>query len=571
MTRYIDTKSERVEQSIRASVGRRSPPRLHQKSQKSHFQKEFSSDIAKTPKSRNITQSMPFIDDNAVTTNKKSSKSPEIAQNVQTSKFVKKGSAQITDGSRPALTLNKDRNGLDGGNGGASGPRNPGIGIPGEGRYMSSTGGKDEPVVYYYAQPSGRSSRSLQNMTVYETLDNENDVSILENSEFLRELNLSRGANELGLGGLKTQKSNRSQKIDENDKKIENEKNSKIEDLAPKKANRLTKDNEEGLEAPGNLQTNLFKKKKGSEVADSKPQKNDSFVSAAGTERLGSLKSIYSNSYISLNDSNLLERGSEAKDKNRRKKRRRRTENIDVTDQLGILSLERLTELNHKLHNNKKRSKELHPHIKQYLKKEAFQRFPVTSNDLFRKELPVPNPEVKVDIVSLVKKFIGKDITKVSLPAALNMPVNALMTLGEMMTFKSALDMTVTEEDPLLRLGLSMVPLFFNCSLMRGERNKPFNPFCGETHEMFWEDLRILGEQISQHPPVSAVYVETKNYTFECKLLSFFSKFPKFSNFSEFFRIFEKFSIFLFLRKFVCFFYHSNFWELPRPLSMFRI
>lgn len=40
---------------------------------------------------------------------------------------------------------------------------------------------------------------------------------------------------------------------------------------------------------------------------------------------------------------------------------------------------------------------------------------------------------------------------------------------------------------------------------------KPFNPLLGETYELEREEFRIVCEQVSHHPPVSAFHAEGKN------------------------------------------------------------
>lgn len=43
---------------------------------------------------------------------------------------------------------------------------------------------------------------------------------------------------------------------------------------------------------------------------------------------------------------------------------------------------------------------------------------------------------------------------------------------------------------------------------------KPFNPILGETYELSLEDqaFRIVCEQVSHHPPISAYHGESKHY-----------------------------------------------------------
>jgi len=43
---------------------------------------------------------------------------------------------------------------------------------------------------------------------------------------------------------------------------------------------------------------------------------------------------------------------------------------------------------------------------------------------------------------------------------------------------------------------------------------KPFNPLLGETYELQKGDYRIVCEQVSHHPPVSAFHAESKDFKF---------------------------------------------------------
>lgn len=43
---------------------------------------------------------------------------------------------------------------------------------------------------------------------------------------------------------------------------------------------------------------------------------------------------------------------------------------------------------------------------------------------------------------------------------------------------------------------------------------KPFNPLLGETYELQRNDFKILCEQVSHHPPISAFHAESVNYKF---------------------------------------------------------
>ena len=43
--------------------------------------------------------------------------------------------------------------------------------------------------------------------------------------------------------------------------------------------------------------------------------------------------------------------------------------------------------------------------------------------------------------------------------------------------------------------------------------DKPFNPILGETYQALVEGTLFYGQQISHHPPISAVYIKGRGYT----------------------------------------------------------
>jgi len=43
---------------------------------------------------------------------------------------------------------------------------------------------------------------------------------------------------------------------------------------------------------------------------------------------------------------------------------------------------------------------------------------------------------------------------------------------------------------------------------------KPFNPLLGETFEYEQDGFRLLLEQVSHHPPISALHCEHEKYVF---------------------------------------------------------
>jgi hypothetical protein len=43
--------------------------------------------------------------------------------------------------------------------------------------------------------------------------------------------------------------------------------------------------------------------------------------------------------------------------------------------------------------------------------------------------------------------------------------------------------------------------------------DKPFNPILGETYQSSIDGCPVYGEQISHHPPISAVFLKGRGYT----------------------------------------------------------
>ena len=54
--------------------------------------------------------------------------------------------------------------------------------------------------------------------------------------------------------------------------------------------------------------------------------------------------------------------------------------------------------------------------------------------------------------------------------------------------------------------------LYIQYACTTGRNKKPFNPLLGETFEYETEDIRLLAEQVSHHPPVTAFHVEHDDY-----------------------------------------------------------
>ncbi|XP_033728021.1 oxysterol-binding protein-related protein 6-like isoform X1 [Pecten maximus] len=135
-----------------------------------------------------------------------------------------------------------------------------------------------------------------------------------------------------------------------------------------------------------------------------------------------------------------------------------------------------------------------------------------------RSKLPVPKPDSgDVSLWNLLYKNLGKDLTKISMPVTLNEPLSMLQRLCEELEYSELVDKAVEIDDPYERM-LYIAAFTMSSYASSGYRagHKPFNPLLGETYECIREDKgwKFMAEQVSHHPPISACYCESKNFTF---------------------------------------------------------
>jgi oxysterol-binding protein 1 len=130
----------------------------------------------------------------------------------------------------------------------------------------------------------------------------------------------------------------------------------------------------------------------------------------------------------------------------------------------------------------------------------------VTGDNPSRKKLPfLRQAGEKVPIWSLMGKFIGQDLTKISLPVILSEPLSTLQKCAESLNIQEHLIAKAAQNpDSLRRMALVLAHQFSAFNLMKLRTKKPFNPMLGETYELVTEDYRFFSEQVSHHPPISA-------------------------------------------------------------------
>lgn len=134
-----------------------------------------------------------------------------------------------------------------------------------------------------------------------------------------------------------------------------------------------------------------------------------------------------------------------------------------------------------------------------------------------RDRLPNSRMNETVNLWSILRSNIGKDLSKVAMPVQLNEPLNTLQRLCEEVEYCHLLDTAANTHDTHMRMVYiaAFAVSAYACSFTRAG-GKPFNPILGETYECLRPDkgFRFIAEQVSHHPPVSACHCESKNYTF---------------------------------------------------------
>ncbi|KAL7856977.1 hypothetical protein SRHO_G00158760 [Serrasalmus rhombeus] len=122
-----------------------------------------------------------------------------------------------------------------------------------------------------------------------------------------------------------------------------------------------------------------------------------------------------------------------------------------------------------------------------------------------------------VGLMAILYNNIGKDLSRVSMPAALNEPVNLLQRLCEELEYSELLDIANRTDDPYQRMVyIAAFAISGYATAQYRNRYKPFNPVLGETFECVREDrgFRYISEQVCHHPPISACHATSGNFCF---------------------------------------------------------
>lgn len=133
----------------------------------------------------------------------------------------------------------------------------------------------------------------------------------------------------------------------------------------------------------------------------------------------------------------------------------------------------------------------------------------------YRDRLPVArSPNQKINLWKILKDTIGKEMSKISVPVYFNEPLSFLQRFTEDLTYSNIILKASECEDSCLRMAYVACFAISGYATSSERLMKPFNPILGETFELEKDGFRVISEQVSHHPPVSAIHCEHQEYSF---------------------------------------------------------
>ncbi|XP_075849699.1 oxysterol-binding protein-related protein 1 isoform X3 [Microcebus murinus] len=141
------------------------------------------------------------------------------------------------------------------------------------------------------------------------------------------------------------------------------------------------------------------------------------------------------------------------------------------------------------------------------------------SNGIKKHRTSLPSPMFSrndFSIWSILRKCIGMELSKITMPVIFNEPLSFLQRLTEYMEHTYLIHKASSLSDPVERMQC-IAAFAVSAVASQWERTgKPFNPLLGETYELVRDDLgfRLISEQVSHHPPISAFHAEGLNNDF---------------------------------------------------------
>uniref|UniRef100_A0AAZ1X9C9 Oxysterol-binding protein n=1 Tax=Oreochromis aureus TaxID=47969 RepID=A0AAZ1X9C9_OREAU len=122
-------------------------------------------------------------------------------------------------------------------------------------------------------------------------------------------------------------------------------------------------------------------------------------------------------------------------------------------------------------------------------------------------------PNYSLNLWSIMKNCIGKDLSKIPMPVNFNEPLSMLQRLTEDLEYSELLDRAARCDSSLEQMCLVAAFSVSSYSTTVHRTAKPFNPLLGETYELDRLDeygYRSICEQVSHHPPAAAHHVTSQ-------------------------------------------------------------
>uniref|UniRef100_A0AAY4CHB2 Oxysterol-binding protein n=1 Tax=Denticeps clupeoides TaxID=299321 RepID=A0AAY4CHB2_9TELE len=136
---------------------------------------------------------------------------------------------------------------------------------------------------------------------------------------------------------------------------------------------------------------------------------------------------------------------------------------------------------------------------------------------VYRTTLPAPMfSRNNFSVWGFLKKCIGMELSKITMPIVFNEPLSFLQRISEYMEHTYLIHKACTLSDSIERMQFVAAFAVSAVASQWDRTGKPFNPLLGETYELVREDegFRLISEQVSHHPPISAFYTESLNQDF---------------------------------------------------------
>ncbi|GMT19247.1 hypothetical protein PFISCL1PPCAC_10544, partial [Pristionchus fissidentatus] len=138
-------------------------------------------------------------------------------------------------------------------------------------------------------------------------------------------------------------------------------------------------------------------------------------------------------------------------------------------------------------------------------------------NGRIRRNAIPPRPDHPLNLWSIMKNCIGKELSKIPMPVNFSEPLSVLQRITEDLEYAHLLlDEGARRSDPFEQMCWVAAYAVSSYSTTGNRTTKPFNPLLGETYECDrMDDLgwRSLSEQVSHHPPAAAHHAEGRGWT----------------------------------------------------------